>query len=129
MNRLIILLTVPLILACGIQSAAMSADVALSTATVTVLNATQTPANVPSTSTATKTPTPMCTAVVTAERLNLRESNSETSPADYDGLVMGDVLSVKVVADGWLFVEAQDGRMGWVKGEFVTLATDCQISQ
>jgi len=123
MKHWLFLLTVPLILACGIQSAAMSLP---PTATQTSMPATQTPINAPSTSTATKTPLPACTAVVTAERLNLRVANSDTSPADYDGLVMGDVLEVKAFLDGWLFVFAADGRSGWVKGEFVGLAIDCQ---
>lgn len=58
--------------------------------------------------------------VSAAESLNLRSAPS-TSAEGLDVLLHGDrVVRIGAVA-GWLKVEAADGRIGWVKAEFVSV--------
>lgn len=55
--------------------------------------------------------------VVQAERLNVRSGPGLEFPVS--GLVTRHaVLSVRGTAPGWLYVETDDGRFGWVMGKF-----------
>lgn len=57
---------------------------------------------------------------VIANRLNLRESPSTSSPADNAGLSFGERLFVVDGGDDWMYVETLDGREGWVRAVYVS---------
>lgn len=68
---------------------------------------------------ATSTATPSCAVVIALKSLNLRESASEDSPADPQGLQRGDKLTVVSRLAGWLYVTVSDGRKGYVRADYV----------
>ncbi len=69
--------------------------------------------------TATLTATPACAVVMALKSLNLRVSASEDSEADPQGLNRGDELEILRRVPGWLYVQVDDGRRGYVRAAYV----------
>ena len=105
-------------LACGQYTA---------TATPAAVESTQIPATATTTPkpaqkqgvTATYTATPPCAVVMALKSLNLRVSASEDSEADPQGLRRGDELEILRRVPGWLYVQVDDGRRGYVRAAYV----------
>jgi uncharacterized protein YgiM (DUF1202 family) len=96
-------------LACGISAPLALLPTATAPATAKSVN----------TETHIITLTPKCQGVVTAGRLNLRASPDYLSPADSQGLVKGDAVTLLYTIGNWYYVETSDGRTGWANRQFV----------
>lgn len=108
-RRDLLILALPLILACAVSGA-------FPVPTPDLQNVTGDKIQPQNQLQATETP---CFLVVSVSRLNLR--NSPMGATDPDGLYQGDRLAVLAERGGWLQVTTSDGRTGWVDADYVDL--------